>query len=148
MLLENNTFYEQVFSNHNQSSTDFYYDFQDGSFTRTHPFLSTTPKSLQIVAYYDELEICNPLGSSNKIHKVGCIFFIIANLHPKFRSTYRSIFLSTIVKHSLVEQHGMNEILRPLVEDLNTLSMEGIIINRGRSQEHIKGPLLLFWLII
>lgn len=27
--------------------------------------------SLQITLYYDELELCNPLGSHRKKHKIG-----------------------------------------------------------------------------
>ena len=130
MLLENSKFYEAVFNSNTQSNPSHYYDFQDGSFTRSHPLLSATPKSFQVIAYYDELEICNPLGSSAKTHKLGCVFFTLGNIHPKFRSSYKSIFLSTIVKHSLVERHGMNQVLKPLVDDLNALSTEGIEVNR------------------
>ena len=29
------------------------------------------PLALQIMLFYDELELCNPLGSSTKVHKLG-----------------------------------------------------------------------------
>ena len=102
MLLENSKFYEAVFNSNTQSNPTLYDDCQDGSFTRSHPLLSATPKCLQVIAYYDHLEICNPLGPVLK-HKLGCIFFMLGNIHPKFRSSYKSIFLSTIVKHSLLK---------------------------------------------
>ena len=50
-------------------------DFCDGSFFQNHPLFSVDVHALQIVAYYDELEIVNPLGSFVKKHKLGFFFF-------------------------------------------------------------------------
>ena len=41
-------------------------DISDGSFIKNHPFFLANPSALQIIAYYDEVETCNPLGSSSK----------------------------------------------------------------------------------
>ena len=68
--------------------------------------------------YYDDLEMCNPVGSHTKKHKLGryylslivkaiftllslCVgidiasagvfYFILGNLHPKYRSKLKSI---------------------------------------------------------
>lgn len=46
-------------------------DYCDGSQFKQHPLFSNEPHSLQIMLYYDEVEVCNPLGSSAKIHKLG-----------------------------------------------------------------------------
>ncbi len=43
---------------------------------------------LQIIAYFDEIEL---LGSSTKKHKLGCLFFTLGNVHPKFRSQLKSL---------------------------------------------------------
>ena len=40
-------------------------------------FFSHYDNALQIIAYFDELEICNPLGSHVKRHKVGIVFLYI-----------------------------------------------------------------------
>ena len=45
-------------------------DFCDGTFFKTHPLFSNDPYALQIVGYYDDLEVVNPLGSYK--HKLGC----------------------------------------------------------------------------
>lgn len=29
------------------------------------------PETLQIIAYFDEIEVCNPLGSRSGVHKLG-----------------------------------------------------------------------------
>ena len=50
-------------------------DFCDGSQFKAHPLFSTNPLALQIHLYYDDMEVCNPLGSNTKTHKLGlCIF--------------------------------------------------------------------------
>ena len=36
-----------------------------------HQLFGTNPHSLQLNIYYDDVEICNPLGSKSKIHKLG-----------------------------------------------------------------------------
>ena len=36
-----------------------------------HPLFSTNPKALQILLFYDDLEVVNPLGSYTKKHKIG-----------------------------------------------------------------------------
>ena len=46
-------------------------DYCDGSVFQSHPLYFIRPKSLQIILYYDDVEICNPLGSKAKKHKLG-----------------------------------------------------------------------------
>ena len=41
-------------------------DFCDGTLFKEHPLFSCDPYALQIIAYFDELEVCNPLGSHVK----------------------------------------------------------------------------------
>lgn len=55
-------------------------------------FLAVIQKALQIVAYYDELEVVNPLGAYVKKLKVGVVFFL-GNVHPKLCSRLRAINL-------------------------------------------------------
>jgi hypothetical protein len=49
-------------------------DVMDGNFFKTHPVFSVHVKGLQILAYYDDLEVTNVVGSSAKKHKVGVFF--------------------------------------------------------------------------
>ena len=53
------------------SSPGYLCDLKDGEFFKQHQVFSKHPTALQFVLYYDELEVCNPLGSKNKIHKLG-----------------------------------------------------------------------------
>jgi len=46
-------------------------DYCDGQHFANHPVFSEDPKALQIQLYYDEMDVCNPIGSKSSIHKLG-----------------------------------------------------------------------------
>ncbi|KAK3721414.1 hypothetical protein QZH41_008022 [Actinostola sp. cb2023] len=46
-------------------------DYCDGETFKNHPLFSVDPTALQIMLYYDEIEIVNPLGSKTSKHKLG-----------------------------------------------------------------------------
>lgn len=54
-------------------------DYCDGQVFQLHPLFSRDPCALQIILYYDEVEVVNPLGSKTSKHKVGnkTIFYFI-----------------------------------------------------------------------
>lgn len=64
-------YFIQVERGHQQNSVEVLSDFCDGSHFRSHPMFATHSKSLQIFLYYDDIEMCNPLGSHTKKHKLG-----------------------------------------------------------------------------
>lgn len=111
-------------------------DFCDGKTFKSHPLFSVHSNALQIFFYFDELEICNPLGSKAKIHKLGkfmyinnimlyyflgAFYFTLGNISPKYRSQLSAIQLVALVKSSFVSTYGMDEILKPFVNDVKKL---------------------------
>lgn len=46
-------------------------DICDGESYKSHPLFSVKNNSLEILLYYDDLEVCNPLLSRSKVHKIG-----------------------------------------------------------------------------
>lgn len=46
-------------------------DYCDGELFKKHPLFKENPSALQIRLYYDDLEVCNALGSKSKMHKLG-----------------------------------------------------------------------------
>ena len=70
-------------------------DMCDGSVFKEHPVFSHSAHAIEIIAYYDEIELCNPLGSHTKVHKLVCLLFTIVNIHPKYRKT---MFLVSLAK--------------------------------------------------
>jgi poly(3-hydroxybutyrate) depolymerase len=68
----------QVLRGHGQRDT-FLADYCDGTVHKNHALFSADILALEIMAYYDDVEVCNPLGSRAKKHKLGmymiCVFF-------------------------------------------------------------------------
>ena len=64
------TYGMQVLNGHRQDH-NLLGDYCDGSVYNSHPLFSKDPTALQIILYYDDAEVCNPLGSSAKKHKLG-----------------------------------------------------------------------------
>lgn len=52
-------------------------DYVDGRSYKNHPLFSIHRDGLQIFFYYDDLEVCNPLGSKKKIHKLSELCFYL-----------------------------------------------------------------------
>ena len=115
-------------------------DFCDGERYKNHPLFSKDASALQIIAYYDEVEICNPLGSHVKQHKLGIVFYTVGNVDPKYRSQLKLINLVIVATVPIIEVYGLNKVLQPFVSDLNVLSTSGITV-LGRT---FKGALLTF----
>jgi len=66
-------------------------DYCDGEAFATHPLFSVHSRALQIFLYYDEVEVCNPLESKVKIHKIGqsvtiCVMHSISTMQVPFIS--------------------------------------------------------------
>lgn len=60
----------QILRGHRRSD-DLIGDFCDAEACKSHPLFSRDPQALQILLYYDDLEVANPLGSHTKVHKLG-----------------------------------------------------------------------------
>lgn len=53
-----------------QTPGDVLNDICDGELYRSHPVLQRSEQALQIIGYYDELTLTNPLSWAKK-HKIG-----------------------------------------------------------------------------
>ena len=120
-------------------------DYCDGNRLKNHPLFSMDPYALQIIAFFDELELCNPLGTHVKKHKLAIVLFTLGNIHPKYRSSLRLIHLVIAATVPVVEKHGLSKVLKPFVEDLNVLAEDGITVVSGGVERTFRGTLLL-WL--
>ena len=63
----------QVFQSHVRSD-NYLADFCDGSLFKNHPLFRAHP------IYFDEIEVCNPLGSHAGVHKLGKVAY---SLYPR-----------------------------------------------------------------
>ena len=62
-------------TNGHKSKSGLMEDFCDGATFAVHPLFSVKVDSLQVFFYYDEIEVCNPLGSKTKTHKLGMYMY-------------------------------------------------------------------------
>ena len=129
---------------HCNSNPDMLSDFCDGSLFQTHPLFSIHAHALQVIAYYDELEIVNPIGSYVRKHKLGCLFFFLANVRPQFRSTYKAIHLLAVARSQDIEKYGIDKFLTPFVEELKELYCDGIEVSINGQSHIFYGGLLAF----
>lgn len=98
--------------------------------------------SIPLLIYQDDCEIVNPLGSKTGIHKLGLIYFILKSLPPDFLSVLQSQFLLAVYKSDDAAAHGLDAILRPIVEEIRDLERDGILVNTPNYQGVVKFTVL------
>ena len=119
-------------------------DFCDGSLFNSHTLFKSNSTTLQLIAYYDELEVVNPIGSYVKHHKLGCMFYFLANIRPQYRSTLKSIQLVAVGKYEDIVKYATDEFLRPFVKDVKKLYCDGISVDIGGTNKVLFGALVAF----
>ncbi len=82
-------------------------------------FLTQRPSGLSSV-FVDEFELANPLGTSRKKHKMFSLYWVLANLPSKDRSSLQSIQLAILCRASTEK----------FVQDLETLEQHGVYIEQ------------------
>ena len=105
-----------------------YMSFHDGTHFKENALLSGEEMSLPLLLYVDDFEICNPLGTSRKKHKITAVYWVLANVPSEFRSTLRSIYVAVLCKAVDVKTYGYAAVLEPLLKDLVKLEEEGLFI--------------------
>jgi len=103
------------------------------------------PHAFQILLYYDDLEVCNVVGSKAKIHKlstcsqccmnvdsiifkycIGLFYFTLGNIHPKHRSSLHTIQLLCAVAAHIMEKYSVHQVLEPFMQDIKQLETVGV----------------------
>ncbi|XP_064479635.1 uncharacterized protein LOC135392901 [Ornithodoros turicata] len=104
-------------------------DFRDGTVYRKHQGTLAHASSvwtLYILLYTDELEIANPIGPRRGVHKLLVVYFCLLNLHPRFRSQLQNMYVVIIAKYKDIQEHGLHEVLKPMLDELNILYHDGV----------------------
>ena len=115
-------------------------DFCDGSSYNSNPIFQQATKSLQIQFYYDDFHLTNPIGTKAKKYKTSAVYFILGNIHPRHRAKLDVIQLVSLsLYHNVVSNHGLDAMLKPLLDDLITLETHGITVNHGATDFHFRG---------
>lgn len=107
-----------------------YSTYRDGSNCKENNLLKGEEFKIAVGLYTDDFEVSNPLGTSKKKHKLNAVYWVIANLPSKYRSTLHSIQLALLCKASDVKEYGYAKIFHPLVKDLVYLEQHGIYVEK------------------
>ena len=142
-VLQRQLYYDDEFANYvrdlhecQQRTPGRYDDIISGSVIREHPELGNPnyegPDRLAFAIYYDDVEVCNPLGAARGKQKLGLIYVQLLNLPPHLRNRLNMIFLATVVLHRDMNEAGAYEVL------------QGGDPEHGE-QNHALGPTLRRW---
>jgi hypothetical protein len=101
----------------------FAYDVCDGNFVQNHPLALKDSKFLHIMLFTDDLEICNPIGSHAKNHKITMFYWSLLNVPPVYRSRLSYIQLLAAAKTSHIKQFGMEKILSDFPSAMNEMAI-------------------------
>lgn len=117
-----------------------YRTFRDGSCFKENSLLVEDNFKIALGLYIDDFEVANPLGTSKNKHKICAVYWVLANLAPKFCSSLNSIQLALLCKANTVKACGYSEVLRPLIQNLVLLEKHGVYMEKlGAS---VKGTIL------
>ena len=112
----------------------------DGDYFKRNPILSGQDVSLCITLYIDDFEICNPLGTSRKKHKVCGVYWTLANLPKIYKSSLSSIYLALLCKTEHIKIYGYSRVLEPLIKDIEYLETVGVYVEKLAC--NVKGTIL------
>lgn len=129
-LLSRNDIVEKVVDAHAVHPVDpqKFLSFRDGTHYKNNSFFSSEDLRICIWLYIDDVELCNPLGTSRKKHKLCAVYWVLGNLPPGSCSALSSIYLALLCKSVYVKEFGFSKIFEPLLNDLVILEQQGLFI--------------------
>ena len=107
--------------------------FQSAYFTEhIKPMTDDGDKVVHLLLYSDEFDVCNPIGVSRSKHKLFAVYFKVLNFHVRYTSNLQAMQLIMLLKSSTVSAVGIEEVMSPLINELNELYFKGVVINGVR----------------
>ena len=113
-LLKNEDIVNRLLTKQTTSDDSQFASFRDGKYFKLNEFHANEEFSISLILYADDFEICNPLGTSRKKHKVTAVYWALANTPPELRSQLTSIHLALLCKANHIKSFGYETVLEPL----------------------------------
>ena len=111
----------RVKKEHNE---DVFHDVYDGMLYKNHVYFSGKYHTLELIIYYDDLEVCNPLSSKAEKHKIDMFYYTLGNIDPNFQSKQCAVHLLAKCNTKFVKKYGTHRVLTRVVEDIDKLYEE------------------------
>jgi hypothetical protein len=115
--------------------------YKDGSACKTSALFSSDSFSLRLHMYIDDFEVCNPIGSRRSVHKLTAMYYLLGNVDTKYWSQTSNVHLALLARTSLVKQHGLHIIFKPLIRDIQILETEGLTLHFNGALYKLKGSI-------
>eukprot|EP00733_Pompholyxophrys_punicea_P000264 Pompholyxophrys_punicea_v1_NODE_57_length_4146_cov_6.766521.p3 type:complete len:221 gc:universal NODE_57_length_4146_cov_6.766521:2171-2833(+) len=128
-LISNKTFFEDYNTIKRNPDGDIR-DVSDGSVYSNHPVFKNYPNAAQVLLYYDDVEITNPLSSY--VHKLGFFYAQLTNTSPQYRSKLSMIQLIAVARteHLRNNENGIEKLLENFITTMIDLGLyDGVVIN-------------------
>lgn len=106
-------------------------DVCDGKYVRSHKLSLEKKNWLQVVLYYDDIEMQNPLRTSGN-YKLGMFYVTFCNIPPEYRSSLHNIFVIGIAKAKDMKTFGVDRILGNFLACVSKLKKDGIRTDLGQ----------------
>lgn len=139
VLLNNEYIYNQL-KTQNMSDIRVLSNITDGECYKNNSFFKRHTNAVGIILYQDAFEVCNPLGSSRKVHKVVGVYMTLANVPTFLRSKVDQIQLVALCLESQVKKYGFDKVFEAIMRDIRFLETTGLQIKN----EIIKGTIIAF----
>ena len=52
---------------------------------------------------------------------IALFYYTLGNIHPKYRSSLKSVQLIAVVRYPLLKEYGFEAVLKPFINDMNKL---------------------------
>ncbi|KAJ8671095.1 hypothetical protein QAD02_002354 [Eretmocerus hayati] len=143
VMLKNEDIRQYCENSNVKSNNKGFFDIKDGNVVKDNEFFQQE-NIILLGLFQDAFELCSPIGSHKKKHKMLGFYLTILNLAPHLRSKLKNIKLLLLCKETYQKDYGWDEILRILIRDLKRLETEGITIGCGNGEfVNFKGSIVV-----
>ena len=120
-FLTNDKIAKMVFRVKKEHNEDVFYDIYDGMLYNSDGYFPGQDHTLELIIYYDDLEVWIPIGSKGGKHKIDIFYYNLGNIDPKFPSKHCAIRLLAICNTKYVKKSGIDNVLTQIAEDIKKL---------------------------
>lgn len=120
--MQNEEVFAQVMNSH-ESVDRTLRDLCDGTQFARNNLFKEYQQVLQIILYYDDFTVVNPIGYKAPEDQFGAFYFTLGNIEPRYRSKLHVMQLVSLANSSTIKKYGFTPVLQPLVRDLQNLEV-------------------------